>query len=689
MSADEVNRLPAPAGSLIDRGRRIGFHFEGRRYEGYEGDTIASALIANGQWLLSRSFKYRRPRSVLTMAGQDANTLVQVGAEPNALADRRRITEGLTVHGQNYDGSLEHDRGAWIEMFGRFMPVGFYYKAFYKPKGAWKFWEPFVRGRAGLGKVDTHAHHGYFDKEYLFADVAVVGGGPAGMAAALEAARAGGEVILIEENAQLGGSLTYARFDVEGKRGYETAQDLAAQIRGAKNIRVMTDTTCTGWFADNWLALVHGNRFYKLRAKSVVQAAGSIEQPAIFRNNDLPGVMLGSAAQRLIRLWGIRPGKRAFVMTANADGYAVALDLADVGVTVEGVVDINPQPPESPFVKAVLNRGIPVMPGHAITEAQHALGRKHVTGAHIERVVGEGKTDGKAATYECDLICMSVGYTPAAQTLYHAGAKFRYDHATNMFRLDELPAQAFAAGSANGAYDLDAVIAEGRHAGWAAATAAGDQAGTEPARPARDQGAAGQTHPWPCFPHPNGKDFVDFDEDLTSKDLKNGIADGYDHAELLKRYSTIGMGPSQGRHSAVTNVRFVAHETGREISTMQVTTQRPPYRPEKFGHLAGRVFDPARRTGMHHRHRELGAQMMLAGLWYRPAYYGPKDSRDQSIREEVLAVRNNVGLIDVSTLGGLDVRGPDAAEFLNRMYTFTYTKLQVGRSRYVLMSARS
>jgi len=686
MSAAESNRLPAPNGLFIDRNRRIGFDFEGRRYEGFEGDTIASALIANGQWLISRSFKYRRPRSVLTMAGQDGNTLVQIGAEPNALADRRAITEGLAVKGQNYDGSLEHDRGQWVEMFGRFMPVGFYYKAFYKPKGSWKYWEPLIRSKAGLGKVDIHAHHDYFDKEYLFADVAVIGGGPAGMAAALEAAKGGGEVILIEENPRLGGSLNFARFDVEGGRGAVLAAELAASIANTSNIRVLTDTTCTGWFADNWLALVRGNRFYKLRAKAIVQAAGSIEQPAVFRNNDLPGVMLGSAAQRLVKLYGIRPGKRAIVVTANTDGYAVALDLADVGTVVEAIVDINPQPPESPLVRAALSRGIPIMPGHAVVEANHALGKKHVNGAQIARITGEGTTDPRAATHECDLICMSVGYTPAAQTLYQAQAKFRYDDATSMFRIEQMPAHAFAAGSANGAYDLDAVVAEGRHAGWSAAKDAGGAASGEPERPRRDQGAAGQTHPWPYFPHPKGKDFVDFDEDLTSKDLKNGIADGYDNPELLKRYSTIGMGPSQGRHSAVTNVRFVAHETRKKLSDMAVTTQRPPYRPEKFGHLAGRVFDPARRTAMHYRHVELGAQMMLAGLWYRPAFYGRKEDRTDAIRNEVLAVRNNVGLIDVSTLGGLDVRGPDAAEFLNRMYTFTYTKLEVGRSRYVLMT---
>src|SRR5215813_9778406 len=253
-----------------------------------------------------------------------------------------------------------------------------------------------------------------------------------------------------------------------------------------------------------------------------------------------------------------------------------------------------------------------------------------------------------------------------------------------MFQPGQMPAHVFAAGSVNGTYDIDAVLAEGSEAGWEAARDAGRAAGERPAAEPR-KGAAGQTHPWPIFPHPKGKDFVDFDEDLQVHDLLNGIADGYDDIELLKRYSTVGMGPSQGRHSAVAAVRVLAKETKTNLATLSVTTQRPPYVPEKFGHLAGRVFEPERHTAMHHRHHELGAQMMLAGLWYRPAYYGKKDQREQAIREEVLAVRNNVGLIDVSTLGGLDVRGPDAAEFLNRLYTFTYAKQPVGRSRYVLM----
>ncbi len=683
-----ANRLPAPSGSLLDRSRTIRFQFEGRSYEGFGGDTIASALAANDVWTLSRSFKYHRPRGILTMAGLDANTLVQVGDEPNVLADRRAISDGLVVEGQNYSGSLEHDRETWIEMFGRFLPPGFYYKAFYRPKGAWKFWEPFIRRRAGLGKVNTAAHHGYYDKEYLFADVAVIGGGPAGLSAALQAAQSGAEVILIDEGAQLGGSLGYARFDLDGGRGRALAAELVGAVQASATIRVLSDAVCSGLFADNWLAVIRGNRLYKLRARATVIATGSLEQPSVFRNNDLPGVMLGSAAQRLIRLNGVRPGKQAVVVTANADGYGVAADLAEAGVVVEAVVDLRGEAAPAPQVVAAQKLGLRQIAGSAIVETIPTLGKRGIQAARVGRITGPGECDPALETIDCDLVCMSVGYTPTAHLLHHAGAKFRYSDRSHMFEVAALPPHLFIAGSVADAYGIDAVLADGRHAGWAAATDAGASAGDAPDLPTA-RGAHDQTHPWPIFPHRKGKDFVDFDEDLQVKDLQHGAADGYDDIELLKRYTTVGMGPSQGKHSAVAAVRILAKERGRDLATAAVTTQRPPFIPEKFGHMAGRVFEPERRTAMHHRHLELGARLMPAGLWWRPAYYRKPDEREQAIREEVLNVRNNVGLIDVSTLGGLDVRGPDAAEFLNFMYTFTYSKLPVGRSRYVLMTDQS
>lgn len=680
-----MNRLPGKKGLLIDRSKPISFTFEGKIIDGVAGDTVASALAANGQWMISRSFKYHRPRSILTMAGQDANTLVQIGEEPSCLADKRAIASGLKVEAQNYFGSFESDGGRFVEWVSKFLPVGFYYKTFHEKKSSWKFWEPIVRAMAGLGKVDIHWHHGYFDKKYLFADVAVIGGGPAGLAAALEAAKSGGDVILVEENPILGGSLNYGRFDEKGESSCRAVGDLVTAVKAAKNIKVLTDAVCTGYFSDNWLPVIQGNRLHKLRAKSVVMATGSIEQPAVFRNNDLPGIMMGSAVQRLIHLYGVKPGNRAVILTANDDGYGQALDLAESGIAVAAVVDLRANPPQTALSAAVGRSEVKILTGHAIAEALHHGSKQHVIGVQVAPIVAEGRLGEADAAFDCDLVLMSVGYTPAGQLLNHAGTKFAYDSASNMFRPDHLPAHVFAAGSVNNTFALEAVMADGRHAGWAAAKDAGGSVGAEPAVPV-NRGAENQTHPWPIFPHAKGWEFVDFDEDLKYEDLINGIGDGYDSVELLKRYSTVGMGPSQGKHSAVVAVRIVAKETGADLRGMSVTTQRPPYTPEKFGHMAGRVFEPGRRTAMHHRHLEAGAQMMPAGLWWRPGYYGKKSERDKTIAAEVLNVRNNVGLIDVSTLGGLDVRGPDAAEFLNRMYTFTYTKLPVGRSRYVLMT---
>jgi sarcosine oxidase subunit alpha len=682
-----MNRLPAPFGAWIDRAETIRFSFEGKEIEGLAGDTIASALLANGQSMISRSFKYHRPRSVLTMAGQDANTLVQVGDEPNCLADKRRIEAGLKVEAQNYVGSFEDDKGRFTELVERFLPVGFYYKSFHEQKKSWKAWEPIIRAMAGLGKADLKAdfHHSYYDKQYLFADVAVIGGGPAGMSAALSAAQSGAEVILVDEGAELGGSLWYARFNADGTHGSLTRAELEAAVAGKGNIRVMSEAVCTGLFADNWLPVIKGSRLYKLRAKSVVVATGSIEQPSVFRNNDLPGVMFASAAQRLVRLYAVKPGNRAVILAANDDGYGAALEMLDAGIAVSAMVDLRATVSSNENTQAVRRAGIEILAGHAIKEAIAGPGKTRINGAIAAPVTGEGTLGEGGRALDCDLILMAVGYSPAAHLLHHAGAKFAYDSASHMYRPETVPAHVFAAGSVNQAYALDAALADGRRAGWLAARDAGFSGGAEPPAPV-DLGCNGLTHPWPIFPHDKGMDFVDFDEDLKYKDLINGIADGYDNVELLKRYSTVGMGPSQGKHSAVAAVRIVARETGESLNRMSVTTQRPPYTPEKFGHMAGRVFDPERRTAMHHRHVELGAQMMPAGLWWRPAYYGAKSERDKAIREEVNAVRTCVGLIDVSTLGGLDVRGPDAAEFLNRMYTFAYAKQQVGRCRYVLMT---
>ncbi len=679
------NRLPAPAGLLIDRDRSVSFSFEGRRCQGYQGDTVASALAACDQWILSRSFKYHRPRGVLTMAGQDANTLVQLPGAPNVRADRLAISDGLEVMGQHYVGSLEKDRDSWIGLIGRFLPVGFYYRTFYRPGKIWeRFWEPIVRAKSGLGRVDLAAPHDYFDKAYGFYDVVVVGGGPAGLAAAIVAGRAGAEVLLVDENPVLGGALGYARFDVEGDLGEAKRRELIAAIEALPNVEVMTDAVCNGWFADNWLPVIRGNRLYKVRARELVLACGSIEQPAQFRNNDLPGVMLASAAQRLIRLYGVRPGRCAVVLTGNDHGYDCVLDLVEAGVEVAAVVDLRAETSASPAAEAVARGGIDIRRGACVFEAIAERGNRHVSGAAIARLGADGRVEGGGEPVDCDLLCMAVGYTPTYQLALQAGGRLGYDDATALFSITGLPADIHLAGSMAGDYELEAVLAEGARAGWRAASALGLNAGPEPQAPT---GAPARVnHPWPIFPHPRGKDFVDFDEDLQIKDIVNAVKDGYRELELVKRFSTVGMGPSQGRHAALATARLVARETGRTVAEIGVTTARPPFGPERLGVLAGRSFEPERLTAMHHRHVEAGAQMMPAGLWWRPAFYGAKDAREAAMTAEARAVRTNLGMIDVSTLGGLEVRGPDAAEFLDRMYTWSYAKQKVGRARYLLMT---
>ncbi len=681
----QPSRLPPPYGLLIDRDTPVSFTFDGRRYDGYAGDCIASALAANGRWMLSRSFKYHRPRGVLTMAGHDANSLVQLPGEPNVSADRMPIAPDMPVTAQNVFGSLDRDRAALLGWFGRFMPVGFYYKAFYRPGNAFRFWERIIRRVAGLGRVDLAARPADYDKSYGFCDVAVVGGGPAGLAVALAAADAGAEVMLVDENPMLGGSLNYARFDGDRAPAERLRTDLVARASAHPRIVICTDAVTQAVFADNWLPVTTGNRLYKYRAAAIVVATGSIEQPAVFRNNDLPGVMLGSAAQRLIRLYGVRPGSRAIVVTANDDGYGVALDLAEAGIAVAAVVELRARTGAGPMAAAVAAKGLRVLPGHGVKEARGSRGLRHVTGVVVAPLTDDGPPAGAEERISCDLVCMSTGYAPDAALLYHGGATLAYDDDAAAFTPTTLPARLYAAGSVDGRYALDAVLADGRRAGRAGARDAGHDAGSVPDAPP-DPSAAAQTHPWPIFTHAKGKEFIDFDEDLQVTDIIDAIREGYDDIQLLKRYSTVGMGPSQGRHSAVATLRLAANATGRDIRAVGTTTTRPPVGPLTFGHLAGRAFDPVRRTPMHHRHLEAGAQMMVAGPWMRPAWYGARAARDEAVRGEVRAVRTNVGLIDVSTLGGLEIRGADAAEFLERMYTGAFMRQPAGRARYALMT---
>lgn len=674
-------RLPSKFGRLIDHSRPLKFRFEGRLYRALVGDTAATALAANGVSVLSRSFKYHRPRGILSLAASEANTLVRINGTPNIFAERHVLADGDEVLGQNYFGSLNFDRSAWLSVFGRFLRVGFYYRAFFRPRGAWRFWEPIIRRQAGIGSVDARAHHGYFDKSYLFADVTVIGGGGAGISAAITAAEAGANVVLVNQSQALGGSLAYVRFDEAGQQGERELAALIGRLATLPNLTVLNGAICEGIFADNWLAIVQGQRLLKLRAQQVVLATGALEQPAVFRGNDLPGVILGSAAQKLIRLYGVRPGQSAVVLIANDAGYGVALDLADAGVNVAALVDLRRDPFEGPLFNAAKKLQARWLAGHAIHEVH---GTRRVQRVSIGRLNSDGDCEAPFERIDCDLVCMSVGYAPNLALAGHAGAKLVYDQATSMHRAMGLPQNILVVGRASQRFALRSAIDDAARVGTAAATGRSIERTSDPA-------AADVTYPYPIISHPQGKDFVDLDEDLTVRDLRDAIQSGFDDIQLLKRYSTIGMGPSQGRHSSVNAIRLTARARGLLEEAIGTITARPPYSGESIGVLAGRSFDPVRRTSMHHRHLERGAQMMVAGTWLRPAFYrsaaavGPQSA----VSAEVNAVRTGVGLIDVSTLGKIEIRGPDAAEFLNRMYVTGHLKQAVKRARYCVMTDAS
>ena len=692
-------RLEGPDwGLLIDRSHAVIFNFDGEPVRGYAGDVIASAMLGEGEALLSRSFKYHRPRGALTMAGHDVNSMVQVGPEPNVRGDRHAIAVGMEVTSVNRWGSLKRDKYAVLEAFSRFLPVGFYYKTFFRPNGSWKFFEKPIRELAGLGALDPKAHHGSYDKAYLFCDVLVVGAGPAGLSAAIAAARAGAETLLIDEWPQPGGSWLFAR----GEDRAETVarrEALVAQAKAEPNLTLMSDTTVTGLFTDNWLSAIRGNRFYKIRSKATVLATGAFDQPLVFRNNDRPGILFADAAQRLMRLYGVKPGRRAVVASSNIFGWQAALDLVDAGVEVEALVDLNPAPPSEQHVLDARARGIRIVQGATLVDAR---GKARVSGVAHDAIGPDGQASGEPKWLDCDCVLMSVGYSPALNLACQAGARAVYDERVHMHRAENLAAGISLVGSAANVWGealvLESASAEGRRAAGIAgvspapssASTAVRDAGETPAIPAVACSLAPTvTHPRPIFTDKRAKDFVDFDEDLQVKDILNTVADGYDDIQLVKRYSTAGLGPSQGRHTNLSVIRLVAEATGKTPAEIGTTTFRPPLVPEKFAHLAGRAFEPVRHSAMHQRHLALGARMMVAGLWLRPAYYGPKGESTAAVAAEVKAVRDNVGMIDVSTLGGLDIRGPDAAEFVDRMYTWAYAKQPVARARYALMTDES
>ena len=666
----------------MDRSSDLSFSFEGRTIRAHNGDTVASALYAAGIRTFSRSFKYHRRRGLLCVSGNCPNCLMNVDGVPNVRACTEPVCAEMVVSHQNAWPSLDHDVLSFLDRMDRFLPVGFYYKRFIHPRFLWRLAQPIIRRIAGLGKIDIgYVSSKRYEHYNLHTDVAVVGGGPAGICAAVEAARTGARVTLIDDQPALGGHL---RSNLEG---YEIAAKLARDTEGVPNLKVLLNATAFGLYGGSLLGVAQGDRLIKLRGKRVVVATGSHEVPLVFHGNDLPGVMLSTGVQRLLHLYGVKPGKRALVATNNDHGYVVASELLKAGVEVVALTDVREAERQNlGELEKLKSAGVTVLMSHAVHEAK---GRKNISNATVVNL-----EDGHERRFKCDLLCMSGGFDPAASLLRQAGCRSTYDGTLMETVPGQLVPGIFVAGDVSGVRDLDVSLLQGRIAGMEAAAGLSDTAEANDTNNRLERlrgelleqenlyrdGLQASRHM--LSPGRAKKKFVCYCEDVTEKDLHDAVAEGFDEMQTLKRYSTDSMGPCQGKMCLKATIGICAEATGSNIEETGTTTSRPPIHPVRLGVLAGPSHMPVKLTPLDRKHRELGARMMDVGSWKRPYDYG-------SSQEECIAVRQRVGIIDVSTLGKLDVLGKDAPALLDKVYTHIFSNLAVGRIRYGLLCSDS
>ncbi|MCL2418003.1 MAG: 2Fe-2S iron-sulfur cluster-binding protein [Conexibacteraceae bacterium] len=667
-------RLEPQPGERIDRSRTLTFTFDGRKVRAHPGDTIASALYAAGRRTFSRSFKYHRRRGLMCVAGQCPNCICAVDGNPGARACTEPVREGMEVTHLNALPSLELDAMRATDIFGsRFTPPGFYYKTFIRPRRLWPLYEKVLRNAAGLGKLREFQPEREWRTEYRrrHADVLVTGGGVAGLHAATAAAGAGADVVLVDEGAAPGGQLL-----VEGRPQATSALVEAARAAGVELIERGSALGCFDGLVPVW----QNDTLHQVRAAQHVFATGAIEQPLVFAGNDLPGVMLAGGARRLVSLYAVQPGTRAVIATTSDRGIDAAVALRKAGVEILAVADLRST--DSDATAALRATGVEVLSGHTVVCAE---GSKRVERATLAPAGARGTASDRS--FDCDLVVVSGGAIPATSLLLQAGATSSYDDGQGHFALAALPDGVHAAGEVAGHDSAERAAWSGELAGLRAASALGLGGEEAQRRAAELEGLiAGAAPSRVAVPPPvsgegrGGKCFACFCEDVSSKDVHLSIEEGYDSIELSKRYTTVTMGPCQGRMCQLPAVRLMAQETGRSLADVGVTTARPPWVSVPMGILGGRPVEPAKRSPIHGRHRELGANVKWAGDWRRPYDYGDPAG-------EALNVNRAAGLIDVSTLGKLIVRGPDAGRFLDLLYPNRLSNLAPGRIRYGVISS--
>ena len=675
---------------LLDRASRVSFSFDGERFEGFEGDTVASALLANDVRLTGRSFKYHRPRGILTAGSEEPSALMTIGAgqgqTPNVRATTQEVFDGLSARSQNNWPSLSRDLLSVNDAFSNFLSAGFYYKTFMWPRSFWeKVYEPFIRRAAGLGALSGLHDEDRCDKAYAFCDLLIIGAGPSGLMAALTAARAGADVILCEEDSRFGGRLLAESHEIDGAPGHLWAEGAVAELEQMDNVRLMCRTTVTGAYdqgtfgalehVSGHLANPHPDAplecFWRIAAKQALLCAGALERPVAFPMNDRPGVMMASAVRAYLNRWGVAPGRRVAVFGNNDDAHRTAHDLSAAGVEVAALIDSR--------ADAEVSGDFPVYTGAEVVDTRGRLGLREVT---LRTASGTEKL-------EVDCLAMSGGWNPSLHLTCHMNGRPTWNEAIAAFvpTPGSVPGLDVA-GAAAGVFSTKGAFKSGVFRARKALEALGLGAPSMPLPKAEDSAYA-ITPLWQV--KGRGRAWLDFQNDVTSKDVKQAAAENYSSVEHMKRYTTQGMATDQGKSSNVNALAVLADATGRAIPQTGTTTFRPPHVPVSIAAMGagarGKGFQPQRFTTSHSESVARGAPMIEAGLWYRPSYFpnAGETTWQQSCEREVNMVRSAAGICDVSTLGKIDIQGPDAGAFLDFVYTNRFSTLKVGRVRYGLM----